>query len=155
MFKAKRRIALSFVYIFVTVLFISIAVFLVPQTKINDFNDYSNLFPSAVTAILFCLLIMIASTIYGSLRIILEKRSMRTGGTAYISAFIEKLRSCYSLEDFYQLIATIFEEQADCSVLYVDSETNYVIYNSPTRIVAAEGTAEKLEMNYTSSWKDE
>ena len=44
MFKAKRRIALSFVYIFVTVLFISIAVFLVPQTKINDFNDYSNLF---------------------------------------------------------------------------------------------------------------
>lgn len=154
MFKAKRRIALSFVYIFVTVLFISIAVFLVPQTKINDFNDYSNLFPSAVTAILFCLLIMIASTIYGSLRIILEKRSMRTGGTAYISAFIEKLRSCYSLEDFYQLIATIFEEQADCSVLYVDRTRNYVLYNSPNRITTSEETMNKLSQYYPLSWNE-
>ena len=52
MFKARRRIGLTLVYILLSLIFLSLAVFLVPQTKINDFVDYSNTFPTTVTAVL-------------------------------------------------------------------------------------------------------
>ena len=124
MFKARRRIYLTLIYIFLALIFLSLAVYLVPQTKINDFVDYSNTFPTAVTAVLFCVLIMVASTMYTMIRLHLEKTTMRRGATAFMSEFVDKLRLCYSMEDFYNLIASVLELNADCSVLYINKITN-------------------------------
>lgn len=154
MFKARRRIFLVVVYILVALIFLSLAVYLVPQTKINDFIDYTNTFPTIVTAVLFCILILAASAIYGILRIYLEKTTMRSGATAFLTEFTEKLRLCYSSEDFYNLIAHVLEEKADCSVLYVNRETNYVLYNSPNRLTSDQALMEQLTRNYPLDWGD-
>ncbi len=154
MFKARRRFYLTLVYIVIAIIFLLLAIFLVPQTKINDFVTYSNSFPSTVTAVLFCILLLIASMIYGMVRISLEFNIMRKGATAFLTEFTEKLRQCYSSEDFYTLIGTILEERADCSVLYVDRVNNYVLYNSPNRLTSSEALIEKMEHNYPVSWGD-
>lgn len=154
MYKAKKRTALTLVYIFVSLFFILLAVFLIPQTKINDFTDYSDVFPFAVTAVLFCLLMMIGGVLFSGIRVYLEQKVLRQGSTAYISRFIDKLRFCYSLDDFYETIATILEKEADCSVLYINKVTNYILYNSPNRITTSQDTFDKLSQNYPASWKD-
>ena len=85
MYKARRRTILTFVYIFIAITFILLASYLIPQTKINDFRDYTNTFPVTVTSVLFGMLLLIASAVYGSLRINLEKRVMRHGATAFLT----------------------------------------------------------------------
>lgn len=152
MFKARRRIGLTLVYILLSLIFLSLAVFIVPQTKINDFVDYSNTFPTTVTAVLFCVLIMIASTLYSMVRLHLEKSTMRSGETAFLTEFTDKLRLCYSMEDFYNLIADVLEVKADCSVLYINRMTNYVLYNSPNRLSSDPARMELLERNYSIDW---
>ncbi|MBR4449618.1 MAG: SpoIIE family protein phosphatase [Treponema sp.] len=152
MYKARRRTILTFVYIFIAITFILLASYLIPQTKINDFRDYTNTFPVTVTSVLFGMLLLIASAVYGSLRINLEKRVMRHGATAFLTDFTEKLRFCYSMEDFYSLIAKILEEQADCSVLYVDRTNNYVLYNSPNRLSSSPDIMDKLAHNFPLDW---
>ena len=152
MYKARRRTILTFVYIFIAITFILLASYLIPQTKINDFRDYTNTFPVTVTSVLFGMLLLIASAVYGSLRINLEKRVMRHGATAFLTEFTEKLRFCYSMEDFYSLIAKILEEQADCSVLYVDRTNNYVLYNSPNRLSSSPDIMDKLAHNFPLDW---
>ncbi|WP_149554727.1 PP2C family protein-serine/threonine phosphatase [Treponema pectinovorum] len=154
MFKARRRISLVAVYILIALIFLSLAVYLVPQTKIYDYIDSPNTFPSAVTAVLFCILILAASTIYKMLRNYLENQTMRTGVTAFLTEFTEKLKLCYSSEDFYNLIAKILEEKADCSVLYVNSATNYVLYNSPNRLSSNQELMDQLARNYPIEWED-
>lgn len=154
MFKARRRFFLTLTYIFVALIFISLAVFLVPQTKINDYNDYTNTFPTTVAAVFFCILIMVARSVYSIIRINLERSTMRNGATAFLTEFIEKLRLCYSMEDFYSLIASILEEKAGCSVIYVNKITNYVLYNSPDRISSSEALIEQLGRNYPVDWGD-
>ena len=154
MFKARRRIGLTLVYIFLSLIFLSLAVFLVPQTKINDFVDYSNTFPTTVTAVLFCVLIMIASTLYSMVRLHLEKSTMRSGETAFLTEFTDKLRLCYSMEELYNLIADVLEVKADCSVLYINRMTNYVLYNSPNRLSSDPARMELLERNYSIDWEE-
>lgn len=154
MFKARRRIYLTMVYIFVALFFLLLAIFLVPQTKVNDFSVYSNNFPIAVTTVLFCFLLLVSSSVYGMIRTYLEQKTMRSGATAFLTDFVEKLRFCYSMEEFYNLIATVLEEQADCSVLYVDKTNNYVLYNSPNRLTSKQSLVEKMERNFGLKWDE-
>ena len=154
MFKARRRIYLTLIYIFLALIFIYIAFYILQKTKINDFVDYSNTFPTTVTAVLFCVLIMVASTMYTMIRLHLEKTTMRRGATAFMSEFVDKLRLCYSMEDFYNLIASVLELNADCSVLYINKITNYVLYNSPNRITSDQNFMAQLERNYPLEWND-
>ena len=154
MYKTRRRVALMTTYVTLAVSFILLAFFLVPQTKVNDFRTYSNIFPIVVTGVLFCLLLLAGSTIYSNLRQIMEKRTMETGETALLDTFITKLRFCYSLDDFTTLVATVLETQGDCSVLYVDRATNYILYNSPSRLASASETIDAMRMNFAADWKD-
>ena len=154
MFKARRRIFLGVVYCLIALIFIALAVFLVPQTKINDFVDYTNTFPTTVTAVLFCILLLTASSIYGMIRLHLEHTIMRSGATAFLTEFTDRLRQCYSREDFYNLISEILEIKADCSVLYVDRKNNYVLYNSPARFTSNQELMDKMERYYPVDWKE-
>ena len=154
MYKTRRRVALMTTYVTLAVSFILLAFFLVPQTKVNDFRTYSNIFPIVVTGVLFCLLLLAGSTIYSNLCQIMEKRMMETGETALLDTFITKLRFCYSLDDFTNLVATVLETQGDCSVLYVDRATNYILYNSPSRLASASETIDAMRMNFAADWKD-
>ncbi|MBR4374099.1 MAG: serine/threonine-protein phosphatase [Treponema sp.] len=160
MYKTKRRAALIVVNLVAAVIFITLAISLAPQTKINDYRIYSNFFPIIVTAILFIILSFASVSIYTSYTEKLEKKTMESGATAYFTEFVEKLRFCYSLEDFYRIIAEILEMRADCSVFYVESVTNYTFYNSPNRLVAGTFNQNRSEMlntlieNFDGDWPD-
>ena len=152
MYKTQRRIALVSINFIAIVAFILMAVNLAPQTKLTDYRTYSNLFPIVVTALLFAILLFTSITLFENARGRIETRSMQTGATVFISKFIEKLRFCYSLEDFTAAVSQILELEADCSVLYVDRNANYVLYNSPSRFTSDPQILKKLEQNFGADW---
>ena len=154
MYKTQRRIALIVINLVAVAAFIFVAINLAPQTKLTDYRTYSNIFPIAVTAVLFVVMLFTSITIFENARVRIERRSMETGATAYITKFIERLRFCYSLEDFYSAVADILEVEADCSVLYIDRNANYILYNSPNKITNDPNVLTKLEQNYSVNWHD-
>ncbi len=154
MYKTQRRIALISINLVAALAFIYIAVNLAPQTKLNDFRTYSNIFPIVVTALLFAILLFTSITLFENARGRIEKKSMDTGATLFLTKFIERLRFCYSLEDFTNAVTEILEVEADCAVLYVDRNANYVLYNSPNKITSDPVILSKLEQNYGADWHD-
>ena len=154
MYKTQRRIALIVINLVAVAAFIFVAINLAPQTKLTDYRTYSNIFPIAVTAVLFVVMLFTSITIFENARVRIERRSMETGATAYITKFIERLRFCYSLEDFYSAVTDILEVEADCSVLYIDRNANYILYNSPNKITNDPNILTKLEQNYSVNWHD-
>ena len=153
MYKARRRITLVSVYLVIAVVFLLLALFLIPQSQ-SRYSTRSNLFPLAVTTVLFFGLLVVGSILYNVLKVRIEKYSMHSGETALLSNFIDRLRFCYSLEDFTNAVASILEQQGDCSVLYIDRKTNYVLYNSPDRLTSSPATLEGLKQKFGADWKD-
>ena len=84
----------------------------------------------------------------------IEDKVLKKEETKYIQLFIDSLRFFYSLEDFYEIIQTILEQKADCSVLYIDSEKEYVLYNSPNRLTCDKETLRVLQNNFPVTWPD-
>ncbi|MDY2843461.1 MAG: SpoIIE family protein phosphatase [Treponema sp.] len=154
MFKARRRLALIGINIVAAVSFIFIATYLAPQIKLTDYVTYSNLFPVVVTSLVFALLLFTSITIFMNARERIEKSVMEKGATAYFTKFIERLRFCYSLDDFKQAVIDILEMEADCAVLYVDRATNYVLYNSPDKVTSSPEIMAQLAQNFTADWHD-
>ena len=154
MYKAQRRAALISINVVATILFILIAVNLAPQTKLTDYKTYSNVFPIVVTSLVFAILLFTSITAFFNARSTIEKHVMGTGATALFTKFIERLRFCYSLEDFYAAVSEILELEADCSVLYVDRGANYVLYNSPSKFTSSPEILNKLAQNYGAEWHD-
>ena len=160
MYKTRRRAALIVINIVAAIIFIVVAISLAPQTKINDYRIYSNFFPIAVTSVLFGMLVFASVSIYNNYKEKLERQIMGSGATAYFTEFIDKLRFCYSLEDFYRIIGDVLELKADCSVFYVESVTNYTFYNSPNRLVAGTFNQNRSDMlnklieNFDGDWPD-
>lgn len=154
MYKTQRRIALIAINLIVMAVFILVAVTLAPQTKLTDYRSYSSIFPIIVTAVLFVIMLFVSTTVFENARVRIEKHSMETGATAYFTKFIEKLRFCYSLDDFYNVISDVLELEADCSVLYIDRNANYILYNSPNKFTNNQKILTKLEQNYDANWHD-
>ena len=154
MYKTQRRIALVSINIIAALVFIVIAVNLAPQTKLTDYKTYSNLFPIVVTGLLFSFLLFTSITLFENARGRIERRSMDTGATAFLTKFIDRLRFCYSLDDFTAVVSEILELEADCSVLYIDRNANYTLYNSPNKFTNDPKILTKLEQNYSVDWHD-
>ncbi len=154
MYKSRRRAALFMIYSLMTIMFIVLAIFLVPQIKINDYRVYSKTFPVIVSTILFGGLLLLSSSFYKALRVVIEKQTMKAGETALLDAFIEKLRFCYSLDDFTLAVSEVLEQKADCSILYLDRKTNYVLYNTASHIASAPATLDIVKQNFSATWKD-
>lgn len=151
MYKARRRTVLIITDCVITVLLLVLAAFLIPPAQ---GNKYYVAFSWITSAFVFCTLMIIGSRITNYANTAIEEEVLYSGETALISDFIEKLRFCYSLDDFYLLIENILEKKGDCAVLYVDSEKNYVLYNSPNRITSSKTTMETLASNFPSSWQN-
>jgi hypothetical protein len=82
----------------------------------------------------------------------LEHKVFRVGDTRLMVQFVDRLRFSYTVEDLIDSIQAVLEHDADCSVLYVNAENSYVIYNSPTRIATDPETLEILTRNFPDTW---
>jgi len=152
MYKTKKRII--FLGINAAVLFLSVILsILLVGLNSQNVKGLKTVY-AGIPAVVF-----LASLVAGSaLRYDADKRlkidNLEKGYTAYLSKFIEVLRFCYSFDDFYKQISDILEMQADCSVLFLDREKNYVLYNSPDRLSSTHKTREKLASNFPLNWED-
>ena len=150
MYKTRKKFVFALVVAVSIILFALLALFLLPVKTRQDKSIYSFIVP----ALLFLVVVFWADRIKSMVMVQVRHKTLETGETTLLNNFIDKLRFCYSLEDFYEVIADTLEKQGDCSVILVDRVKNYTLYNSPTRLCNAESTKNKLNQNYTESWED-
>ncbi len=146
MYKSRRRMIIFGVNVLSGISFVVLSMLLL--------TEGSFLSSFIIGAIVFCVF-QIASTLLSSSSIAkTEKKALFLKETGLLTDFIKKLRFSYSVDDFIESIQVVLEDKADCSVLYVDRENNYVIYNSPDRLTCSEETMRVLELNFSSRWSE-
>ncbi len=150
MYKTKRRVI--YFIINAAVLLLSVIVSILIVLKNNDTS--SRFVYLGIPAVIFLSFLTAGSSIRRHADKYLRVKNLESGYTAYINKFIDALRFCYSFDDFYKKISEILELQADCAVLFIDREKNYVLYNSPDRISSYYSTRDALANNFPLSWKD-
>lgn len=152
MFKRKRISLLIASSAIMIVVLIALCISLIPP--IRGSQPYSDLYAFIVVCILFMTLILIVRNIREIQLEKMQRKTLYEDETGILSKFIDRLRVCYSNDDFFDAISTILEQQGDCSVLYVDHEKNYILYNSPDRITTSKDTMTTLDLNYGKKWTD-
>lgn len=150
MYKSKRRVI--YFIINAAVLLLSVIVSILIVLKGSDSRSIFVYF--GIPAVIFLSFLVAGSSIRHHADNFLRVKNLESGYTAYINKFIDALRFCYSFDDFYKQISEILELQADCAVLFIDREKNYVLYNSPDRISSYYTTRDVLSNNFPAGWKD-
>ncbi len=150
MYKTKRRVI--YFIINAAVLLLSVIVSILIVLKGSDSRSILVYF--GIPAVIFLSFLVAGSSIRHHADNFLRVKNLESGYTAYINKFIDALRFCYSFDDFYKQISEILELQADCAVLFIDREKNYVLYNSPDRISSYYTTRDVLSNNFPAGWKD-
>ncbi len=150
MYKTRKRLALATVNILVIIAYVILMFTLLPgKTSGAGFLGIC-----LVSSVFFILVAYAANILRQFFLSRVRKETIESGETLILSNFIEKLRFCYTLEDFYAAISEHLEKQADCSVLLVDRKQNYILYNSPNRLTSTDSIREKLFLNISDDWTD-
>ncbi len=146
MYQRFRRSLLCGIHILASVLVVLVTAYLVPE------SDFALTF--AVASVVFCLFAALSSTLskYGTR--VIEYKTLYSNETKLFQSFIEKIRFAYNIEDLIDAVQTELEDKADCSVLFINTQTKYVVYNSPNRITCAPETMEILDRNFPDTWKE-
>ena len=140
MLKTRRRLCLLVIDSIVGIIFILLCFFLLPSGHF-------------IFSVVCSVLIFIAMQLAGEAAAKhffskIDDKVLKEGTTGILSDFILKLRFCYSLEDLFAACGTVLEMEGDCSVLFVDNTTNYVIYNSPNKLTCTPETMDVLRINF-------
>ena len=107
----------------------------------------------------FAFVLFIVASLAASLQISFLVRKVRENvykgtETALFDGFISRLRFCYTRENLIETIQQQLEYKADCSVLFTNTETNLVIYNSASPYVSDPDIYEKLVHRFSPNWLD-
>lgn len=121
---------------------------------ITENSPYSPLFAFVTAAFIFFVFSLMMNGLKNKWNDINKRRSLYSGETGILTEFANKLRFCYSLDDFYDSIANILEVKGDCTVLFVDRKKKYVLYNSPDRLSCMKETMDTLDLNFSNFWDD-
>ncbi len=150
MYKTKRRVIYFIINAAVLLLSVIVSILIVlKNTDSRSMGIYLG-----IPAVIFLSFLTAGSSIRSHVDKYLRVKNLESGYTAYISEFIDALRFCYSFDDFYKKISEILELKADCAVLFIDREKNYVLYNSPNKISSYYTTRDKLSNNFPLSWEN-
>lgn len=151
MYQTRKKIV--YLVIDVVVLLLSVMLSIILLSTASE-SSVSPVVTIGIPALIFVCILLAGTLIRKSINRNLRKKLIESGNTKLFGDFIDKLRFCYSLDDLYQEIQDILELKADCAVLFVDCEKNYVLYNSPDRISSYYTVRDKLALNFPSSWED-
>ncbi|QTQ11203.1 serine/threonine-protein phosphatase [Treponema parvum] len=132
------------------VLSVIIAFFIFPHHAANFSKNFTVILISAC----ICLVLSLKRKILVRSITFIENRGLSGGETAVLLQFVKSLRNCYSYDDFFSASADILEIQGGCSVIYIDSAQNYVLYNSPDRIASSPHITKILQHNFPYTWED-
>ena len=150
MYRTRKKLIFLAINAAVLLLTVGLSVLLIP----TEGGDVPLIISIGIPAIVFLIFLVAGTMLRKFLESKLKRNLLEGGDTKLIADFIDKLRFCYSLDDFYTAIADILELKADCSVLFVDCVKNYVLYNSPNRISSYYSTRDKVAVNFPENWED-
>lgn len=150
MYKTRKKAVTIGIYCFAIIVFIFFALLLIPSRQNVNFSIYTFL----IISVLFVAVIFVSTILKNALIARVHYKTLETGETLIIKDFIDKLRFCYTLDDFYNTVAEYLEKNGDCSTLLIDRTKNYVLYNSPDRLTTSDVTREKIDQYFTDTWKD-
>ena len=150
MLKQRKRYVEILNYFISAFLFMIVSFFIFPKVTLMVDSLYFWL----LEFMLLMFFLIMSSSFTKFVNKTIEDKVLKKEETKYIQLFIDSLRFCYTLEDFYEIIQTILEQKADCSVLYIDSEKEYVLYNSPNRLTCDKETLRVLQNNFPVTWPD-
>ena len=150
MYRTRKKIALVFTNSIAIIMFLILTTALVP-IKAEKGISFTNFL---LITVIFITTVFICNKARSFFYKKIKYDTLESGETVIINQFIDKLRFCYTLDDFYTVIADILEKLGDCSVMLVDRSKNYILYNSPNRLTTSETTRTKLDQNYTDTWAD-
>lgn len=150
MLKQRKRYVEILNYLISAFLFMTVSFLILPKVTVMVDSLYFWL----LEFMLLMFFLIMSSSFTKFVNKTMEDKVLKKEETKYIQLFIDSLRFCYTLEDFYEIIQTILEQKADCSVLYIDSEKEYVLYNSPNRLTCDKETLRVLQNNFPVTWPD-
>ncbi len=150
MYKTQKKIVSVCIYIIAIVVFVLLGIYLLPPAIKDKYSIYT----FALIAVLFMVVILCFSRVRTALINKVRHNTLERGETVIIKKFIDRLRFCYSLEDFYGTISECLEIKGDCSVLLIDRTKDYILYNSPDKLTTSESTRELINMRFTEGWAD-
>lgn len=140
MFKIRRRFFIFGTNILLALLFAIVTIVLLPKASFLS---------SFLVVLISFIVFQVVTTVISTSQVKKSRKlALETKETALLSEFIKKLQFSYSVDDLILSIQSSLEDKGDCSVLYIDRSTNYVIYNSPDRLTSSEETMRILSMNY-------
>lgn len=150
MYKTRKNVVLISVTVVSIICFLLMSLSLLPVRNSIEMPVVTGV----VVMLVFATIIFWSNRGRNVLLTRVRKDTLESGETVIINNFIDKLRFCYSVDDFYLAISDVLEKQGDCSVLFIDRVKNYTLYNSPNRISTSESIRAKLDQNFTESWND-
>ena len=148
MYTTRRKLLFVLACFFCVLFFVLLASFLVP-TKNATFS-----FSFIVAVVTFCIMLAGSTFVDRLLGEKLKENVLYTKETEILSSFVAKVRFAYSLDDLFAAIRQELEDRGDCSVLFIDRQSQYVIYNSPDRLASDEQTMQTLERNFPARHSD-
>ncbi len=85
----------------------------------------------ALAGILFVGSVFMINFVFRRIDQLLYQRAFIRGDTRVLSAFVDRLRFCFTTNDLIRAFREILETTADCTVMMVDMDRHYTVYNSP------------------------
>ncbi|MDE5898050.1 MAG: SpoIIE family protein phosphatase, partial [Treponemataceae bacterium] len=149
MYRTRKKLAFLLIDIAVLLISVCLSIVLVSSNTVKN----SVVIAAGTPAVIFMSFLIIGSAVRTSSNSYLYKKHLDSGCTKLFGDFIDRLKFCYSFEDLYDATAEILELKADCAVLFIDREKNYILYNSPDRISSYYSTRDKIARNFPISWK--
>lgn len=146
MIQSRKRISMLAIDILVGLVFFFFVFILFPQ-----FAFIGRLVSGAIV---FFIVATIASLATREIWTRQDRAVFQAGDSRLMIDFIDRLRFSYTIEDLIESIQDVLEHDADSSVLYVNAENSYVIYNSTTRIATDPETLVVLSRNFPETWPE-
>lgn len=148
MYRTRKKLWFIAINIFVYASIFAFTIALV----ISNTGKTSPLILTGIPCLMFFCAFIISTASRRTVDSYLYHKNFILSPTHYIGLFIERLRNCYSLDDLFAACSDVLELQADCAVLFIDREKNYVLYNSPNKISSSSHIRNKLIKNFPITW---
>lgn len=145
MYRNSRKIAYLIIAGVAAVLFVVLIAFLASDLPFGG--------QLALAGVLFVGSTFLVNFAFRRIDQFLYSRAFINGDTRVLSAFVDRLRFCFTTNDLIRAFREILEMSADCTVMLVDMSKRYTVYNSPGIIGSDPAIFNELVRHY-ENWRD-
>jgi serine phosphatase RsbU (regulator of sigma subunit) len=102
---------------------------------------------------LFILFFFVRRLILKAITEAVRRKRFDEGDTGLLTAFLNSMRVCFTINDFLEAIKTKVEREADGAVIFLQSSTGEVVYASPDTITSDPATTAFIRHHY-GEWSE-